>query len=95
MTISLDTAEQQRINALRILEKKFQKGDQVRYVPEHAKGDTNHPDCQTGIIVSLSVMGDDIINGVVAVRYFRGQYLQATAEMTAICNLRFWGEGIE
>ncbi len=87
MKIELDTVAQQRDEALRILEHRFHKGDQVRYVPEIAKKNQNHPSCQTGIVVS------DINNGgVVFVRYFRGTYLQATPERTAVCNLRFWGE---
>jgi len=28
------------------------KGDRVRYIPHHAKGDVNHKDCQTGVVSS-------------------------------------------
>ena len=29
-----------------------EKGIRVRFIPHHAKGDTNHPDCQNGVISS-------------------------------------------
>ena len=28
----------------------FKKGDRVIYIPHHAKGDKNHPDCQHGVV---------------------------------------------
>lgn len=28
----------------------FRHGDRVRYVPSHAHGDPNHPDCETGAV---------------------------------------------
>ena len=28
----------------------FKKGDKVRYVPNHANGDTLHPDCENGVV---------------------------------------------
>jgi len=34
--------------------KKFRPGQIVVYVPGHAKGDKNHPDCETGIVSSLN-----------------------------------------
>ncbi|MBE3141435.1 MAG: hypothetical protein IMZ53_12745 [Thermoplasmata archaeon] len=88
-SIQLDIPEQVRIEALRILEKKFIKGDQVRYVPEIAKKNHQHSACQTGIVVSTQLDGD-----IVYVRYFRGQYLQATPEATDRDELIFWGEGV-
>ena len=32
---------------------KFKKGDKVTYVPSHAHGDTNHPDCENGVVSSV------------------------------------------
>jgi hypothetical protein len=34
----------------------FRRGDRVRYIPNHAHGDSHHPDCQTGTVTSVSVM---------------------------------------
>ena len=86
MAITLDTVEQQRIDALRILKREFRKGDQVRYIPSEAKNNPNHSSCQTGICVS------GIEKGVIMVRYFRNTYLQATIEATAVSSFQFWGE---
>ena len=44
----------------------FTKGDPVRYVPEHAKGDPTHEDCEDGVVSSV----DD---NHVFVKYFRMQ----------------------
>ena len=33
---------------------KFLVGDMVKYVPFHAKGDASHPDCEHGIITSMT-----------------------------------------
>jgi hypothetical protein len=88
--IELDTIEQQQDDALRILEKRFKKGDQVRYIPEIAKRNPNHESCQTGIVISSILQGE-----IFYVRYFRGLYLQATPEATAASNLIMWGEGLE
>lgn len=43
---------------------KFDRGDQVIYIPWHAKGDDDHPDCQYGFVTSDP--GED----TVFVRYF-------------------------
>jgi len=32
----------------------FKKGMRVRYVPNHANGDTEHPDCQDGVVRAIS-----------------------------------------
>jgi len=32
----------------------FKRGDKVRYVPNHADGDTQHPDCQNGVVSSTN-----------------------------------------
>lgn len=32
----------------------FQHGDRVVYIPGHAKGDRNHPDCERGTVSSAN-----------------------------------------
>ncbi len=32
----------------------FKKGDLVRYIPHHAKGDSGHKDCQNGVVSSIN-----------------------------------------
>lgn len=32
----------------------FKKGDKVRYIPSHAKGNPLHPDCKNGIVSSTN-----------------------------------------
>lgn len=45
-------------------------GARVRYVPGHAKGDSNHPDCEDGIVRSFNpdgkpfVVYDNAVRGV-------------------------------
>lgn len=34
----------------------FRVGDEVRYVPHHAKGDRSHPDCENGVVTSTNAM---------------------------------------
>lgn len=36
----------------------FARGNKVRYVPMHAKGDKNHPDCENGIV--FHTQGDTV-----------------------------------
>jgi len=53
----------------------FKEGDAVVYIPGHAHGDRNHPDCERGIVSSQ--------NGVnVFVRYYERGILQHTAQAT-------------
>ena len=42
----------------------FEPGDRVLYVPNHANGDTAHPDCERGIVSSKN-------SSFVFVRYYR------------------------
>ncbi len=30
----------------------FKKGDRVTYIPTHACGNPNHPDCESGVVSS-------------------------------------------
>lgn len=32
----------------------FKKGDKVRYVPRHVKGDYHHRDCENGVVSSTN-----------------------------------------
>ena len=32
-------------------------GTQIIYVPSHAEGDTNHPDCEFGFVTSTTTLG--------------------------------------
>lgn len=36
------------------MSKDYRKGDKVRYVPNHANGDTKHPDCVNGVVSSVN-----------------------------------------
>lgn len=43
----------------------FKKGTQIIYVPYHAHGDRNHPDCEKGFVAR-----NQMNRGVVACRYW-------------------------
>ena len=32
----------------------FKHGDLVKYIPNHANGDVQHPDCKTGVVSSVN-----------------------------------------
>lgn len=32
----------------------YKYGDMVRYIPNHAFGDANHPDCRNGVVSSVN-----------------------------------------
>lgn len=36
------------------MKKDYKKGDKVRYIPNHANGDTTHPDCENGVVSSVN-----------------------------------------
>ena len=54
-------------------------GRAVKYIPHHANGDKNHPDCETGFIKSIT-------DSWVFVRYHDGD----TAAATSRGQLIFW-----
>ena len=60
----------------------FQPWDNVRYVPDHAKGDPTHKDCQNGIVHQV-----DHEHGTVFVRYITNSRCSATACSTRTENL--------
>lgn len=35
----------------------YKKGDKVRYIPNHANGDSKHPDCENGVVSSVNSYG--------------------------------------
>lgn len=45
--------------------------DPVTYIPEYAKGDTSHKDCERGVIISFNPLG-------VKVLYCRSRTIQLT-----------------
>jgi hypothetical protein len=38
----------------------YRKGQRVKYIPQHAHGDASHPDCETGVVSSVSRDGKTI-----------------------------------
>ena len=60
-------------------EKGIVEGVGVRYIPNHAKGDREHPDCEDGMVSSIVERWD---GGTVFVRYYRRGALQSTAQGT-------------
>ena len=59
----------------------LREGSLVRYIPRHANGNIDHPDCQNGVVSSIG-------NDVVFVRYGIDGVLQDTAQATEIGMLR-------
>ena len=59
---------------------KFEQNDFVIYIPNHAKNDPGHKDCEQGIVSSVR-------NGFVFVTYVRTDMLQQTSEATLRKNL--------
>jgi len=37
-----------------MLNEDFEKGDKVRYIPNHADGDDGHTDCEDGVVSSTN-----------------------------------------
>lgn len=60
-------------------------GQRVRYVPGHAHGDQNHPDCEDGIVRSFNRFGDPF---VVYDNATRGKMLtlKLAEPWTAVCT---------
>jgi hypothetical protein len=50
----------------------FHAGDRVLYVPNHANGDTAHPDCECGVVTSTNAVN-------VFVRYGKELHAKATS----------------
>jgi len=59
---------------------KFKVGDQIAYVPTHARGDLKHPDVELGFVTSVSPDGEYAF-----CRYFAksNEYLRTTANSEA------------
>lgn len=65
----------------------LKRGTQIIYVPQHALGDFNHPDCEKGFITSLGYSSQDAF-----CRYWRqtppfGLRTKANSELTPISQL--------
>lgn len=58
--------------------KEFNVGDEVRYIPTHANGDSSHKDCENGIVTSVNDK-----KTLIFVKYYRNGMLQNTAELTS------------
>ena len=63
------------------------KGTQIIYVPDHAKGNIEHPDCEMGFVTNA-----DTHNGFVFCRYWSKHFLgelrtAANSELTPIANI--------
>ena len=41
---------------------KFNSGDKVLYIPNHANGDPEHEDCERGIVSCSSPLGNVFVN---------------------------------
>ena len=53
----------------------FKHGDRVKYIPPHAKGDVNHPECCSGVVKRTN-------EAYVFVNYIQNGILQETAHAT-------------
>lgn len=53
----VDEAYDQACDRKRVLEKDFPVESNVLYIPYHAKGDANHPDCKRGVVKNYSSSG--------------------------------------
>lgn len=65
----------------------FEKGNEVLYIPNHANGDAEHPDCQKGVVSSVGKTLSDGRQQAVWVRYGDGE----TGALTPTKNLRLLG----
>jgi len=61
-------------------------GDRVIYIPTHAEGNVNHPDCEYGIVSSWN-------DKYVFVKYVRNGIPQMTAQATSPEDLYVDGRG--
>ena len=39
----------------------YSPGNWVTYIPSHADGDINHPDCEHGVVSSINQYNDEIV----------------------------------
>jgi len=61
-------------------------GDRVIYIPTHAEGDINHPDCEYGTVSSWN-------DKFIFVKYVRNGIPQMTAQATSPEDLYLDGKG--
>jgi hypothetical protein len=70
------------------------RGMQIKYLPTHANGDVNHPDCEQGFITSVKVI--DVAHTIVFARFWYKGHLPATIKDVASClRTRGNSEGAE
>ena len=69
----------------------FRKGNRVRYVPNHASGDTTHKDCQDGVVKRVSDQWVFVIYDNAEGTMFTGDE-PFTAAATDPENLVRWGK---
>jgi hypothetical protein len=72
--------------AVRKNQEVIEVGDRVIYVPRHADGDINHPDCEYGIVKEIALNG-------IFVNYVRKGIPQTTAQLTNPMFLYLEGKG--
>ena len=51
----------------------FKRGERVKYIPTHAKGNRHHPDCETGVVSSTNKF-------VVFVKYDNADQIMVTGD---------------
>jgi hypothetical protein len=72
--------------------RKYARGNWVRYIPGHAKGDMHHKDCEDGVVSSVSDDGT-----IVFVKYDNASCTMTTgeepytAQATDYYDLKFMG----
>jgi hypothetical protein len=64
----------------------FKPGDWVVYVPTHANGDSDHPDCERGTVTSIGET-----SGLVFVRYGAELHAKATGPADLITAAEYFG----
>lgn len=62
----------------------FKPGDWVVYVPGHAHGDRDHPDCERGTVTT-------VVNGIVFVRYGAQPNAKGTSPEDLITGAEYFG----
>lgn len=84
-TLRLVKLNAQNVDSLMRLKKfimtNFSAGDPIIYVPMHAEGDINHPDCERGFVSSVKP-------GIVFCRFFYPNGELRTTSCSEGCNPR-------
>lgn len=73
--------------------RKYEKGNWVRYMPEHVEGNMHHDDCEDGVVSSVSEC-----SSIIFVKYDNELCIMTTgdepyaAQATAYDDLKFMGK---